>query len=1111
MGASSRGLRTFLGVLLLAWGWPGAHATIADRRVGAPVGGKSGVSRPGGAGHALLFRDHVIVKQDFKKFPRTALTFEAWISSSDFCHSGTLLSYAKNSQAEDEDVRVRDFNHFVIFDPRNVLACHDYQYIDMIPDNLNQSCHTAFKANNRDHSDRTAKLVDRNGGWHHLAVTWTAADKGLTNIYMDGLLMASAVTHKTAPLEPGGSFMIGGEQDCYGGCTDLSQSFHGRLDEVRLWSVARSQADILRTMRWVTGLEREPGLVAWWQFNEPDGDDGQFRQHTQALDSSGNGNHLPLLSPPMARDVSIAMPGDRAFTEPALRVGALQFHNNFASNKVVRGMPGSSFTVEMWVKGQTIGQEATTEGRSNLLSYATQRISPTGVASGFMDDALRIERVLDDLTPPWLEPFFATSTTGSVALHINSNEHTDSENTRAWIYFDAQWKDELWHHLAVMWNGADGKASLMFDGVAVKPFWKSDHGLRQGTSVEEGGVNPQLAAGSSRGKEGSLVLGQDQDCYGGCFSPSDAFFGEMALVRIWTRTLTEAEVRRNMGRSELPGQAGLAAQYLFGPQNIKAAADGGRIALDSSGNNNHLALRSNPPLFVYSTAPLAFSDGRPVALPLPGAGGYSLALSDQQVLLRTNFKNFPSTALTLEFWMWSVDTCRPGVPFSYAAGQYEKRDNAFLLFNYNSWGVSVMEDEGTRGDHMSGVSATDGNWHHVAVTWQSSTGEVVLYDNGRPMWTVTRGRGSRIPSGGTLVVGREQDCVGGCFDSATGGAGRTSPLVDQEYGPQDFYGVVEEMRLWRVVRTPEEIRQSMAADDGRGPGGFVSPGIDPKHPDLVAYYNFDEGAGYVVKDISGNGNDLLITQPPTWEVTRWLSTCGNAVVEGLEECDDGDLSNGDGCSAACVVEPGWKCSGSPSICVHSDRAPIYPPNPDQAPTRRPEPSGGDGGRPLGPQPDPPAAVPSTPAAASAPEGQGGQGVPQGGGHSKGWIAAVVIGSVAGAVALSAVGVAAFLFRRKIADTGAQVATSVGSASSRLTDSLLAVVPGADGLLRGRQGYSNTLTYDPTLEYAPAGAPDFMAMSPAPRNRAVAPGTPGAYQSLVGSPLPPQAPRSNSFV
>lgn len=39
-----------------------------------------------------------------------------------------------------------------------------------------------------------------------------------------------------------------------------------------------------------------------------------------------------------------------------------------------------------------------------------------------MDDALRIERVLRDESPPWLEPFFATSTSGSLKLHLNSNE-----------------------------------------------------------------------------------------------------------------------------------------------------------------------------------------------------------------------------------------------------------------------------------------------------------------------------------------------------------------------------------------------------------------------------------------------------------------------------------------------------------------------------------------------------------------------------------------------------------------------------------------------------------------------------------------------------------------
>lgn len=35
-------------------------------------------------------------------------------------------------------------------------------------------------------------------------------------------------------------------------------------------------------------------------------------------------------------------------------------------------------------------------------------------------------------------------------------------------------------------------------------------------------------------------------------------------------------------------------------------------------------------------------------------------------------------------------------------------DNAFLVFNYNSWGVSVMEDEGGLSDHLSGLASTDG-------------------------------------------------------------------------------------------------------------------------------------------------------------------------------------------------------------------------------------------------------------------------------------------------------------------------------------------------------------------------------------------------------------------
>jgi len=33
-----------------------------------------------------------------------------------------------------------------------------------------------------------------------------------------------------------------------------------------------------------------------------------------------------------------------------------------------------------------------------------------------------------------------------------------------------------------------------------------------------------------------------------------------------------------------------------------------------------------------------------------------------------------------------------------------------------------------------------------------------------------------------------------------------------------------------------------------------------------------------------------------------LSVCGNGVIEADEECDDGNITDGDGCSAACIIE-----------------------------------------------------------------------------------------------------------------------------------------------------------------------------------------------------------------
>lgn len=98
-----------------------------------------------------------------------------------------------------------------------------------------------------------------------------------------------------------------------------------------------------------------------------------------------------------------------------------------------------------------------------------------------------------------------------------------------------------------------------------------------------------------------------------------------------------------------------------------------------------LTLGTISPSFQYSDAPLSTIDGAPLPKPTPGKMGHALKLHDKQVLMLHDFRDFPSKELTVEFWMWSIDTCREGVPFSYAHGGYEDNDNAFLIFNYNNW------------------------------------------------------------------------------------------------------------------------------------------------------------------------------------------------------------------------------------------------------------------------------------------------------------------------------------------------------------------------------------------------------------------------------------------
>ncbi len=46
-----------------------------------------------------------------------------------------------------------------------------------------------------------------------------------------------------------------------------------------------------------------------------------------------------------------------------------------------------------------------------------------------------------------------------------------------------------------------------------------------------------------------------------------------------------------------------------------------------------------------------------------------------------------------------------------------------------------------------------------------------------------------------------------------------------------------------------------------------------------------------------------------------VPVCGDGIKAIAEACDDGNTTNGDGCSATCTISAGYTCAGSPSVCA----------------------------------------------------------------------------------------------------------------------------------------------------------------------------------------------------
>jgi hypothetical protein len=112
------------------------------------------------------------------------------------------------------------------------------------------------------------------GEWSHVALT---ADGSTFRFFVNGELVNQANCdfrgENAAPLYFGKS----------GSC---AQTFHGMIDEVRIWNVARSSQDMNEAYKCELGSSL-PGLVGYWKFDEE-------AESQIILDSSGSGFHGSL-------------------------------------------------------------------------------------------------------------------------------------------------------------------------------------------------------------------------------------------------------------------------------------------------------------------------------------------------------------------------------------------------------------------------------------------------------------------------------------------------------------------------------------------------------------------------------------------------------------------------------------------------------------------------------------------------------------------------------------------------------------------------------------------------------------------------------------------------
>ncbi|XP_078571557.1 uncharacterized protein LOC144859143 [Branchiostoma floridae x Branchiostoma japonicum] len=302
--------------------------------------------------------------------------------------------------------------------------------------------------------------------------------------------------------------------------------------------------------------------------------------------------------------------------------------------------------------------------------------------------------------------------------------------------------DGAWHILCTTWRSYNGAWQVYVDGKRMG----SGSGLSKGGKVSTGGT---------------WILGQDQDTVGGGFDASQAFIGDLSQVNLWNRMLSSAEIRKQWPKPcEHHGNVidWTTTLIVMGGQVARGAhsycqRDLQKMTFPTSrSTSNYVKL--------WSTLPRALSN-------------FTLCLH-----MRSPRNSHTKMGLV-----------------SYAVGSH---DNEILLYKDDANRLQIWVDD--KMAKTSPLPVLGGTWHVLCATWRSTNGAWQFYFDG-----VLRNSGSglstggRVGTGGTWILGQDQDTVGGGFDAS-----------------QAFIGDLSQVNLWNRVLSSAEMNDQSASCDRHG-------------------------------------------------------------------------------------------------------------------------------------------------------------------------------------------------------------------------------------------------------------------------------------------------------